>query len=156
MPSWKLVKTLIKNDNWEEIVGRCHEHGGTEFSIGSCIPSKYIDQGKNSGSSFHQKLLFYQPNHFSFTTNSGSHGFKPWVTKMIPDFAGFLMTFAGNLNIHLAFPMCQPKSSSQGFKRTHWGRRALMLTLQGFFLFSFLRLWAFMVLLNFTSWAFFC
>ena len=82
-------------------MGRCHEHGGTEFSIGSCIPSKYIDQGKNSGSSFHQKLLFYQPNHFSFTTNSGSHGFKPWVTKMIPDFAEFLMTFAGNLNIHL-------------------------------------------------------
>ena len=25
------------------------------------------------------------------------------------------MAFAGNLNIHLGFPMCQPRSSSQGF-----------------------------------------
>ena len=46
-------------------------------------------------------------------------------------FARYLMTFAGNLNIHLAFPMCQPRSTSQGFKGTHRGRRALMLTLLG-------------------------
>ena len=39
----------------------------------------------------------------------------------------FLMAFAGNLNIHLGFPMCQPRSSSQSVKRTHQGPRALML-----------------------------
>ena len=50
---------------------------------------------------------------------------------MTPSFAGFLMAFAGNLNIHLGFPMYQPRSSSQGFKRTHQGPMALMLTLLG-------------------------
>ena len=103
--------------------------------------------------------------------------------------------FAGNLNIHLGFPICQPRSSSQGFRRTHQNPRALMLILLAtyplarpgsFFLlhvlwpdrdpllFSFLLLllllllllflsfsfflglWAFMVLLNFMNWVFFC
>ena len=127
----KWVTALIENDNFKEIVGRCHAHGGTKFFIGSCIPSKYINQGKTSGSSFHQKSLPYGPNHFSLTTNSGSHRLGPWVTKMTPGFAGFLMAFAGNLNIHLGFPMYQPRSSSQGFKRTHQGPMALMLTLLG-------------------------
>ena len=91
--------------------------GGTEFSIGSCIPSKYINQGKPSGSSFHQKLLPYRPNHFSLTIHSGFHGLGPWVSKIIPNFAGFFNDFfAGNLNIHLGFPIFQPMSSSQGFK----------------------------------------
>ena len=115
MPSWKWVTTLIENDNFEEIVGRCHAHGGTEFSISSCIPSKYINQGKTLESSFHQKSLPYRPNHFSLTTNSRSHGLGPRVTKMIHGFPRFLMAFFGNMNIHLGFPMCQPRSSSQGF-----------------------------------------
>ena len=110
-------------------MGRCHAHGGTEFSISSCIPSKYINQGKTLESSFHQKSLPYRPNHFSLTTNSGSHELGPRVTKMIHGFPRFLMAFVGNMNIHLGFPMCQPRSSSQGFKRTHQGPRALMLTL---------------------------
>ena len=50
---------------------------------------------------------------------------------MTPGFVGFLMAFAGNLNIHLGFPMYQPRSSSKGFKRTHQGPMALMLTLLG-------------------------
>ena len=113
-------------------MGRCHAHGGTEFFIGSCIPSKYMNQGKPLGSSFHQKSLPYQPNNFSLTIYSGSHGLGPWVTKIIPGSVGFLMVFffwAENLNIHLGFPICQPRSSSQGFKRTHQGHRALMFIL---------------------------
>ena len=39
------------------------------------------------------------------------------------------MAFTRDLNIHLGIPMCQPRSSSQGFKMTHQGLRALMLTL---------------------------
>ena len=40
----------------------------------------------------------------------------------------FLMAlFVRNLNIHLGFPICQPMSFSQGFKRTHQDPRALML-----------------------------
>ena len=102
-------------------------------------------------------------------------------------FNGF---FAGNLNIHLGFPICRLRSSSQSFRKTHQDPKALMLILLAtyplarsgsFFLlhvlwldrdpllfsillllllflsFSFfLRLWAFMVLLNFMNWAFFC
>ena len=37
--------------------------------------------------------------------------------------------FTGNLNIHLGFPICQPRPSSQGFKRTHQDPRALMFIL---------------------------
>ena len=86
-------------------MGRCHAHGGTEFSIGSCIPSKYMNQGKPLGSSFHQKSLPYQPNNFSLTIYSGSHGLGPWVTKIIPVFAGFLMVFLFEIWTHtLAFP----------------------------------------------------
>ena len=89
----KWVTTLIENDNWNEIVGRCHAHGGIEFSIGSCIPSKHINQWELSGSSFLQKSLPYRPNHFSLTTNSGSCGLEPWVTKIILGFARFLNGF---------------------------------------------------------------
>ena len=46
-------------------------------------------------------------------------------------FTGYLMTFAVNLNILLGFSMSQPRSSSQGFRRTHQSPRALMLTLLG-------------------------
>ena len=99
------MTSLVENDNWEEIVGRCHAHGGTKFSIGLCIPGKYMNQGKLSGSSFHQKSLPYRPNHFSLTIYSRSHGLRPWVTKIIYDFARFLMSFfAGNMNIHHGFP----------------------------------------------------
>ena len=42
-------------------------------------------------------------------------------------FNGFF--FVENLNIHLGFPICQPMSSSQGFKRTHQGPRTLMFIL---------------------------
>ena len=112
---------------------KCHAHGGTEFFIGSCISSKYMNQGKLSRSSFHQKSLPYRPNHFSLTIHSGSHGLRPLVSKIIPDFARFFNDFfffyTGNLNIHFGFPICQPKSSSQGFKRTHQGPRALMFIL---------------------------
>ena len=45
-------------------------------------------------------------------------------------FNGFFFFFlAENLNIHLGFPICQPRSSSQGFKRTHQGHRVLMFIL---------------------------
>ena len=67
--------------------------GGTEFSIGSCIPIKYINQGKPLGFSFHQKSLPYWPNHFSLTIHSGSHRLGPWVIKIIPGFAGFFNDF---------------------------------------------------------------
>ena len=67
--------------------------GELSFSIGSCIPSKYMNQGKPSGSSFHQKSLPYRPNHFSLTIHSGSHRLGLWVTKIILGFAGFLMAF---------------------------------------------------------------
>ena len=88
-----LMIALVENDNWEEIVGRCHAHGGTEFSIGSCIPIKYTNQGKPSGSSFHQKSFPYWPKYFSLTIHSGSYGLGPLVTKIIPDFAGFFNDF---------------------------------------------------------------
>ena len=91
--SMQWMTALIKNDNWEKIVRRCHAHGGTEFSIGSCIPSKYMNKGKPSGFSFHQKSLPYQPNHFSLTANMGSHGLGPWVIKIIPGFVGFFNGF---------------------------------------------------------------
>ena len=85
--------SFVENDNWEEIVGRCHAHRGTEFSIGLCIPSKYMNQGKLSGSSFHQKSFPYRPNHSSLTIHLGSHGLGPWVTKIIPGFTGFFNGF---------------------------------------------------------------
>ena len=110
---------------------RCHAHGGTEFFIGSCISSKYMNQGKPSRSSFHQKSLPYRSKHFSLTIHSGSHGLRPLVSKILPDFARFFndFFFTRNLNIHLGFSICQPRSSSQGFKRTHQGPRALMFIL---------------------------
>ena len=82
--SMYLMTVLVENDNCEEIVGRYHADGGIQFSIGSCIPSKYMNQGKPSESSFHQKSLSYQPNHFSLTIHLGSHGLGPWITKKIP------------------------------------------------------------------------
>ena len=91
--SMQWMTALIESDNWEEIVWRYHAHGGTKFSIGSCIPNKYMNQGKPSGSSFHQKSFPYRPNHFSLTTNLGSHGLGPWVTKIIPRFSGFFNGF---------------------------------------------------------------
>ena len=56
-----------------------------------------------------------------------------WTIRYKDDtlFAGYLIIFSGNLNIHLDFPMCQLRSSIQGFKRTHQGLRALILTLLG-------------------------
>ena len=74
-------------------MGRCHTYGGIEFFIGSCIPSKYMNQGKPSGSSFHQKSLPYRPNHSSLTIHSGSHELGLWVTKIIPGFARFFNSF---------------------------------------------------------------
>jgi len=110
-------------------VVRCHAHGGTEFSIDSCIPSKYMNQRKPLGSFFHQKSLPYRPNHFSLTMHLGSHGLGPWVTKKIHVLLIFNGFFARNLNIHLGFLICQSRSSSQGFKRTHQGPRALIFIL---------------------------
>ena len=91
--SMYLMTVLVENDNWEEIVRSCHAHGGTKFSTGSCIPSKYMNQGKPSGSFLHKKSLPYRLNHFSLIIHSGSHGLEPWVTKIIPSFVGFLMAF---------------------------------------------------------------
>ena len=99
------MTALVENDNWEEIVGRCQAHEGTKFSIGSYIPSKYVNQEKPSRSSFHQKSLPYRPNHFSLTIHSRSHGFGPWVTKIIPGFAGFFNGFLLEIWTYtLAFP----------------------------------------------------
>ena len=67
--------------------------GELSFSISSCIPSKYMNQGKLSRSSFHQKSLSYRPNHFSLTIHLGFHGLGPWVTKIISGFVEFLMAF---------------------------------------------------------------
>ena len=117
--SMYLMTTLVENDNWEEIVGRCHAHKGTEFFIGSCIPSKYMSQGKPLGSSFHQKSLSYWLNYFPYYPLGIP---RAWIMgyKENTCFAGFWMAFfAENLNIHLGFPICQPRSSSQSFKRTH-------------------------------------
>ena len=182
------MTSLVENDNWEEIVGRCHAHGGTKFSIGLCIPGKYMNQGKLSGSSFHQKSLPYRPNHFSLTIYSRSHGLRPWVTKIIYDFARFLMSFlAGNMNIHHGFPYVSQglflkaskghikvlgpwcsscyKSSSLAKILTAcplaWPSLGplffFFLLLLLFLSFSFfLGFSAFMVLLNFMNWAFFC
>ena len=110
--------SFVENDNWEEIVGRCHAHGGTEFSIGSCIPSKYMNQRKPSGSSFHQKSLPYRPNCSSLTIHSGSHGLGPWVTKIIPGFCWIFNGLYVDLNIHralmlillVAYPPAWPRS----------------------------------------------
>ena len=166
-----LMIALVENDNWEEIVGRCHAHGGTEFSIGSCIPSKYTNQGKPSGSSFHQKSFPYWPKYFSLTIHSGSYGLGPLVTKIIPDFAGFFNGFFCWKSKHTPWlSVHQPRSSSQGFKRTDQGSKASMffwldrdpllflslLLLLFISFFFFLGLWAFMILLNFMNWAFFC
>ena len=87
------MTALVENDNWEEIMERCHAHGGTEFFIGSCISSKYMNQGKPSGSSFHQKSLPYRSKHFSLTIHLGSHRLRPLVSKIIPDFARFFNDF---------------------------------------------------------------
>ena len=78
--------------------------GELSFFIGSCIPSKYMNQWKPSRSFFHQKSLPYRPNHSSLTIHLGSHGLGPWVTKIIPGLCWiFNGTFVGNLNIHLGF-----------------------------------------------------
>ena len=47
------MTALIDKGNWEEVVEGYHTHRETEFSIDSCIPSKYINQGKILGSSIH-------------------------------------------------------------------------------------------------------
>ena len=181
------MTSLVENDNWEEIVGRCHAHGGTKFSIGLCIPGKYMNQGKLSGSSFHQKSLPYRPNHFSLTIYSRSHGLRPWVTKIIYDFARFLMSFfAGNMNIHHGFPYVSQglflkaskghikvlgpwcsscyKSSSLAKILTAcplaWPSLGPLFFFFFIIIISFLFILfgisAFMVLLNFMNWAFFC
>ena len=181
------MTSLVENDNWEEIVGRCHAHGGTKFSIGLCIPGKYMNQGKLSGSSFHQKSLPYRPNHFSLTIYSRSHGLRPWVTKIIYDFARFLMSFfAGNMYIHHGFPYVSQglflkaskghikvlgpwcsscyKSSSLAKILTAcplaWPSLGPLFFFFFIIIISFLFILfgisAFMVLLNFMNWAFFC
>ena len=181
------MTSLVENDNWEEIVGRCHAHGGTKFSIGLCIPGKSTNQGKLSGSSFHQKSLPYRPNHFSLTIYSRSHGLRPWVTKIIYDFARFLMSFfAGNMNIHHGFPYVSQglflkaskghikvlgpwcsscyKSSSLAKILTAcplaWPSLGPLFFFFFIIIISFLFILfgisAFMVLLNFMNWAFFC
>ena len=123
------MTALIESDNWEEIVGRCHAHGGTEFSIGSYIPSKYMNQGKLSGSSFPQKSLPYWPNHFSLTIHSGSHGLGPWVTKIILSFVGFLIAFCWKSEHTSWFFHVLAKVLFSRFKRTHQGPRVLKLFL---------------------------
>ena len=146
-------------------MGRCHAHGGTEFSIGSCIPSKYMNQRKPSGSSFHQKSLPYQPNYFSLTIHSRSHGLGLWVTKIISSFARFFNGFCWK-NEHTSccisygltgilllatYPLARPRSFL-------WlGQDPLLFSLLLFLSFSFfLELWDFMILLNFMNWAFSC
>ena len=100
---------MFDSFNWKwQLRGNCREVSciwRTKFSIGSCIPSKYMNQGKPSGSSFHQMSLPYRPNDFSLTIHSGSHGLGPWVTKIIPDFAGFFNRFLLEIWTYtLAFP----------------------------------------------------
>ena len=76
--------------------------GELSFFIGSCIPSKYMNQWKPSRSSVHQKSLPYRPNHSSLTIHLGSHRLGPRVIKIIPGLCWiFNGTFVGNLNIHL-------------------------------------------------------
>ena len=101
------------------------------LAFGSCTPSKYINQGKTSRSSFSPKITL-------LSTKSLLPYYQckiPWAWTMgYKDntwFVGYLMAFAGDQNIHLGFSMCQSRSYSQSFKRTHQGLRALMLTLLG-------------------------
>ena len=148
--------------------------GGTKFSIGSCISSKYMNQGKPSRSSFHQKSLPYRPNHFSLTIHSGSHGLGQWVTKIILGFAGFLMAFLleiwtyisvflcvsqGHLlktskgHIKVLGPWCSSCCISSCLTESRSSSSLLLLLLLLLFLsYSFfLGFWAFMVFLNFMN-----
>ena len=153
-------------------------HMGSKFSISSYIPSKYMNQGKPSGFSFHQKSLPYRPNHFSLIIHLRSHGFEPWVTKIIP---GFCWIFSGFLHTSLfsyvlakvLFSRFQKDTSrSQGldallaaYPLTEILAACPLTEILFFFLyyyyyfflfFFFLRLWAFMVLLNLMNQVFFC
>ena len=87
---WHLwLKVTIEWKLWRGVM----HMGELSFSISSCIPSKYMNQGKLSESFFHQKSLPYRPNHFSLTIHSGSHRFGPWVIKTIPGLLNFQWFF---------------------------------------------------------------
>ena len=144
----------------------CHAHGGTEFSIGSCIPSKYMNQGKPSGSSSHQKSLPYRPNHSSLTIHLGSHGLGPWVTKIIPSFCqifnGFLHTFEHTQGIDVDSSCCISFGLTKILAACPLTKILFFFLYYYYYFFLFSSFWdfgpswAFMVLLNFMNWAFFC
>ena len=147
--------------------------GELSFSIGSCILSKYMNQGKPSRSSFHQKSLFYRLNHFSLIIHLGSYGSGPWVTKIILGFAGFLMAFLleiwtyisvflcvsqGHLlktskgHIKVLGPWCSSCCISSCLTESRSSSSLLLLLLLLFLSYSFfLGFWAFMVFLNFMN-----
>ena len=144
------------------------------FSFGSCIPNKYMNQGKPSRSSFHQKSLPYRPNHFSLTIHLGSYGSGPWVTKIILGFTGFLMAFLLEIWTYILVFLCVSQGHLLKTSKGHikvlgpWcsscyisscltESRSSSLLLLLFLSFSFfLGFWAFMVFLNFMNWALFC
>ena len=152
------MTALVESDNWEEIVGRCHAHGGTEF-FHWFMHSKQIYEPRETVGIFlspeitllpTKPLLPYYPLEI------------PWVTKIISGFAGFLMAFCWKTK-HT--PWLSHMSAKVLFSRFRkdtsraWLSLGplLLLLLLLFFSFSyFLGLWAFMVLLNFMNWAFFC
>ena len=116
-----LLNAMDDSFDWKwQLRGNCGKVSctwGIEFSIGSCIPSKYMNQGKLSGSSFHQKSLPYRLNHFFLTIHSRSHGLGPWVTKIIYGFCWIFNGLCVGLNIHralmlillTAYPLAWPR-----------------------------------------------
>ena len=146
--------------------------GELSFSIGSCIPSKYMNQGKPLRSSFHQRSRLYHLNHFSLTIHLVSYGPGSWVTKIILDFAGFLMAFSLEIWTYISVFLCVSQGHLLKTSKGHikvlgpWcssccisscltesrSSSSLLLLLLLFLSYSFfLGCWAFMVFLNFMN-----
>ena len=146
--------------------------GELSFSIGSCIPSKYMNQGKPLRSSFHQRSLLYHLNHFSLTIHLVSYRPGSWVTKIILDFAGFLMAFSLEIWTYILVFLCVSQGHLLKTSKGHikvlgpWcssccisscltesrSSSSLLLLLLLFLSYSFfLGCWAFMVFLNFMN-----
>ena len=94
---------LVENDNWEEIVGRCHAYGGN-WVFHWFMHSKQIYEPRETLG------ILLSPEITSLPTKP----FPPYYSLGIPRawtmgykdntwfFVRFLMAFVGNMNIHLA------------------------------------------------------
>ena len=160
-----LLKVTIERNMW----GRVMYIGELSFPLVHAFQANIWTKGNLSGSSFHQKSLPYRLNHFSLTIHSRSYGLGPWVTKIIPGFAGFFNDFYWKKYKHTS---CYISSGLTGIlllavyplsrQDPFFGLTKILF----FFFFSllllflsfsfFLGFWAFIVLFNFMNWAFFC